>query len=76
MTRALDDATRADLDALSGLGGMFVGMLSPAEVEAFDRLCEAGLAYRAYEGASGLMGLAQVRFNRASLTPSHSQPQA
>jgi hypothetical protein len=50
----------ADLEFLSGCGGLFVGMLDADELAAFDRLCEAGLAQRTYEGAAGFMGLAKV----------------
>lgn len=54
------DAFEADLDALRGLNGIFLGLLSPAEIEAFDRLCENSLARRAYIGAAGFMSLAKV----------------
>lgn len=44
--------------------GWFVGALNEEELEAFELLCREGAAYRSYEGAAGLMGLAKVRIRR------------
>jgi hypothetical protein len=41
--------------------GLFVGQLNDYEVETFEEAIEAGVAYRAYEGGVGFMGLAKVR---------------
>ena len=46
---------------LEGLDGLFVGMLSDAELEAFESAISQGKAWREYSGASGFMGLAKVR---------------
>jgi hypothetical protein len=50
-------------DALHGLDGIFVGMLSERELAAFNEMCRTGEARRSYEGAGGFMGLAKVRLN-------------
>ena len=52
----------ADVEFLRGKEGWIVGQLEPGELAAFDRLCEAHLAHRSYEGGLGFMGLAKVRF--------------
>lgn len=51
----------ADEQLISRLDGLFVGLLSQDEIDAFDRLVKAGLAHRSYEGGGGFMGLAKVR---------------
>jgi len=53
---------------LTRLDGLFVGMLTEDEVEAFSRAVKEGKARRSYEGGGGLMGLAKVRLNAASVT--------
>lgn len=53
-------------ERLRGCDGLFVGLLSPSELEAFDYLCEKDAARRSYEGAGGLMGLATVRLTLSS----------
>lgn len=55
----------ADREFLRRIDGFFVGLLSPEEVAAFDRLCEAGEARRVYTGAGGFMGLAKVELRLA-----------
>jgi hypothetical protein len=47
---------------ISWADGVFVGLLSPEEIEEFDRLVKMGWAYHSYEGGGGFMGLAKVRF--------------
>lgn len=54
------DLREQDLETCRYVNGLFVGLLSPDEAEAFDRLCENYLARRAYIGAAGFMGLAKV----------------
>jgi hypothetical protein len=54
----------ADIEHIRRLEGLLVGLLDESEQAAFDRLVDAGIAYRSYEGGSGFMGLAKVRFNR------------
>lgn len=51
----------SDRDTLQRLNGFFVGSLSTSELDAFDRCVKSGDAYRSYEGAAALMGLAKVR---------------
>ena len=58
------DEHEADIEHIARLDGMHVGLLDEGERAAFERLCEAGVAFRSYEGGSGFMGLAKVRFNR------------
>jgi hypothetical protein len=43
--------------------GLFVGQLDDAELKTFERAVASGIARRAYEGASGFMGLAKVRLS-------------
>lgn len=43
------------------LEGMFVGSLTPEELEIFEKAVKGGMAYRSYEGGAGFMGLAKVR---------------
>lgn len=47
-------------EILRGTHGLFVGMLNPEELKAFDYLCEKGEARREYQGVGGFMGLAKV----------------
>ncbi len=54
-------AVREDMDFLRRIDGLFVGMLDAPEIAKFDELVRAGLAYRSYEGAGGIMGLAKAR---------------
>lgn len=49
-----------DLETVKPLNGLHVGLLDETEVDAFNRLCERGLARRKYEGAAQLLGLAKV----------------
>jgi hypothetical protein len=53
-------------ERLRGSNGLFVGLLSPDELEAFNYLCEKRAARRVYRGASGFMGLAQVEISPAA----------
>jgi hypothetical protein len=55
-------STQADRDLTLGNDGLFIGALSPEEIEAFDRCVKDGFAYRAYEGGAGFFGLAKVRW--------------
>lgn len=48
-------------ETLRGADGLYVGMLTESEREAFDYLCEKGAARREYGGVGGFMGLAKVR---------------
>lgn len=48
-------------EAVRHLNGLFVGQLTPDELELFELAVERGLAYRSYEGGAGFMGLAKVR---------------
>jgi hypothetical protein len=49
------------MNSLGALDGLFVGVLSDDELDVFEAACERGEAYRSYEGACGLVGLAKVR---------------
>lgn len=53
-----------DEEFLQRVDGLFVGQLTPEELEEFDRLCQQGDACRSYEGLGGFMGLATVRAAR------------
>jgi hypothetical protein len=55
-----------DLDIVSSVTGLFVGYLTPEELDSFNRLVAAGVARREYVGAGGFMGLAKVRLNEDS----------
>ena len=58
---------------LSNLDGLFVGQLSPNELEAFYLAVFQRRARRSYEGTSGLLGLAKVRiFKDTEPRDSHS----
>jgi len=46
---------------VSKFDGLFVGQLSGYEAETFEEAVAEGIAYRAYEGGTGFMGLAKVR---------------
>lgn len=59
-----DGGEGAMLEVLNGCDGLFVGLLSEAEVEALNYLSAKGLAQRSYESAGGFMGLAKVRILR------------
>lgn len=48
-------------DLLRGLSGLFVGMLSEEEQEAFRLLKEHGLAADSYQGGAGFLGLSKVK---------------
>jgi hypothetical protein len=47
-------------DDLIYLRGLYVGQLDEQELETFEKAIEAGLAYRDYDHAGGLLGLAKV----------------
>jgi hypothetical protein len=51
----------ADERLLSGVNGIFVGLLDDEEVKALDRLVAQGRARYVYQGAAGFMGLAKFR---------------
>lgn len=59
--------TQQEIHELCCLEGMFVGLLSEAELRLFERAVDLGYARRGYEGAAGLMGLARVRLRSMSL---------
>ncbi|MBO6511811.1 MAG: hypothetical protein JJ979_25570 [Roseibium sp.] len=48
-------------DLMRGLSGLFVGLLSDEEQEAFRLLKEHGLASDSYQGGAGLLGLSKVK---------------
>lgn len=48
------------LNELRNCRGLFVGMLSPEEAQAFEEACELKVARRSYVGGGGMMGLAKV----------------
>ncbi len=50
-------------ERLRSCNGLFAGQLSIDEMDAFDWLCQKGMARREYSGAAGLMGIAVVRIN-------------
>jgi len=55
---------RTDEEEVERLRGLYVGQLSPEELEVFNRMCRAGFAHRDYgHGFAGLLGLAKVRIN-------------
>ena len=56
--RALD---AREIGEVRRMAGQFVGSLHEHDIRLFQRAVDAGLAYRSYEGAGGLMGLAKVR---------------
>lgn len=49
---------------LERLDGMHVGLLDNEELWLFEKAVADGMAYRSYEGGSGFMSLAKVRFHR------------
>lgn len=56
--------TTADEEVLRNCEGMYVGMLSEEEMEAFERLVRLGRASRDYgEGVMAMMGLAKVKLH-------------
>lgn len=52
-----------DIETVRAVNGLFVGLLDESEVDAFNRLCQRGIARRAYSGASQLLGLAKVEID-------------
>ena len=54
----------ADIDFLCSAEGMLTCLLSEGELAAFERLVQAGIAYRSYEAGAGFMGMAKVRFRK------------
>jgi hypothetical protein len=46
------------------IDGLYVGQLTPEELRWFEAEIKAGRAMRSYEGASGFLGLAKVKFLR------------
>lgn len=52
------------LNDLIRLDGMYVGMLTPEELAAFNEACRAGTAQRSYEGVAGFLGAPKVRIAR------------
>jgi hypothetical protein len=46
---------------MTNINGLHVGMLTPEELRWFEAEIKAGRAYRSYEGAGGLIGLAKVK---------------
>jgi hypothetical protein len=42
------------------LSGLYVGQLDQDELQAFERAVSDGLAFRSYNGPSGMMGVAKV----------------
>lgn len=52
-----------DLDTMRGAFGLYVAQLTPFEAEAFNRLCEDGIASRDYCGVSGAFGLSKATLN-------------
>jgi len=55
------DNMKTEEEELDAINGLYVGMLSDEEMELFNECVSKRLAYRAYEGTAGLMGLAKVR---------------
>lgn len=54
----------ADEELLRNCDGMYLGMLTDEELEAFERLVRCGRASRDYgEGVMALMGLAKVKLH-------------
>lgn len=47
--------------SISNYDGLYVGLLTPEELEEFNRWCKDGKASRSYEGAAGFIGLPKVR---------------
>lgn len=54
----MTDEQERDLETMDSGFGLCVGQLREDEMQAFNRLCKAGLARRSYRGAMGLLGLA------------------
>jgi hypothetical protein len=59
-TQGQGEKMEADLRMLEGCAGLFVGQLDDGELSAFNRLCEARLMHRHYDGVGGILGLARV----------------
>jgi hypothetical protein len=53
-------STEADRKTVQRVQGIYEGLLTPEEVESFDRCCEDRIAYRDYNHAAGMLGLARV----------------
>ena len=54
-----------DREMLRGTSGLYVGQLTPNELESFHRLRAAGIARADYRGRGGSMGLAKVCIDEA-----------
>jgi hypothetical protein len=50
-------------EIVRNVNGLFVGMLTPEEMDAFNYLVAKGVARRDYTGPGGFMGLAKVRLD-------------
>lgn len=64
---AQDQSLEMIIETVQQMNGLYVGLLSDDEMEAFDTACRLGLARRCYKGTSGFLGLARV-----ALAPSTS----
>ena len=53
-----------DIEITKNLNGLFIGMFSEEEINAFNRLVDRGLARRKYVGAAGLIGLAKADIDK------------
>ena len=53
--------SESDRDVVRRTEGLFVGLLTDDEAEAFNRCVQGQFAFRSYEGAGGFLGLAKVR---------------
>lgn len=56
--------TEQDLETLNRGHNLYVGQLTPEEIASFQRCIDAGLTYRDYNHAGGLLGLAKVGVNQ------------
>ena len=56
----MDESIQRDLELLNGLNGVHVGLLTPEEQAALNRLVKLGLARRGYSGVAGTLGVARV----------------
>jgi hypothetical protein len=57
----MSEQEETDLKLVRGLHGLYVGMLTPEEKEAFERLIPLGHTGRDYRHVGGFLGLAKVR---------------
>ena len=64
---ALSAGLADDLARLDGLDGVHMGMLDAEEMDAFNRLKDAGLAMREYSGPAGFFGVARLRLLPANV---------